>query len=163
MRAVGSLQNPEGALGKSKDGGGELATVTGCRCAGTGPGVCRGTLLGSRVKPRAERAAVSLGSGPQAFPGRQACKDPDSGDRACHRNKGRLPGSPALGPWLLHPPAAGPEPRGQVAGPWPNPRLRIGWHPAPSPVALPARHPDALHLFEARICVQTMSSNFKPV
>ena len=63
----------------------------------------------------------------------------------------------------VHPPAAGPEPRGQVAGPWPNPRLRIGWHPAPSPVALPARHPDALHLFEARICVQTMSSNFKPV
>lgn len=62
-----------------------------------------------------------------------------------------------------HPLATGPEPRGQVTGPWPNPQLSIGQHSVPAPAALPACLPEVLHLFEACICVQTISSNFKPV
>lgn len=70
---------------------------------------------------------------------------------------------PRSGHGSPHPLAAGPEPRGQVAGPWPNPQLSVGQHSAPAPAALPACLPEVLHLFEACICVQTMSSNFKPV
>ena len=44
-----------------------------------------------------------------------------------------------------------------------DPRLSIGQHSAPAPAALPVCLPEVLHLFEACICVQTMSSNCKPV
>lgn len=44
-----------------------------------------------------------------------------------------------------------------------DPRLSIGQHLTPAPAALPVCLPEVLHLFEACICVQTMSSNCKPV
>ena len=126
-------------------------------CAG---GRCWATV---RSRPSTEGSSELGALGHRPFQDARHAKTLTQGIELVTESRVAFLAPPHSGHASPHPLAAGPEPCGQATGPWSGPQLRTGWHPVPSPVALPARHPDALHSFEARICVQTMNSDFKPV